>query len=75
LPADDPKLAAMEAELHANAKISDADLLDLMEQRARHVQSYLLKAGAITPERLFLIAPKPVDPSSKGESRANLSLN
>jgi hypothetical protein len=75
LPADDERLAAMETELHANIKISDSDLIDLMEERARHVQSHLVESGRVGPERLFIITPKPPDASTKGESRVNLSLN
>jgi hypothetical protein len=74
-PADDDRSAAMEAELRANLKITDSDLLELMEARARRVQAYLLKTEKVAAERLFLIAPKLPDPSSKSESRANLSLD
>ncbi len=75
LPAEDESLAAMETELRAAVKITDSDLLDLMERRARNVRDYLLDPGHIAPERLFLIAPKPLDSTVHGESRANLSLN
>jgi hypothetical protein len=65
----------MENELHAAVKITDTDLLELMEERARKVRDYMLNPGNIAPERLFLIAPKPLDSTSHGESRVNLSLN
>jgi len=73
--ADDEILAQMEKELREAMKITDADLVDLMEERARKVKGYLLDPGNVAPERLFLIAPKPLDSTSKGEPRANLSLN
>ena len=77
LPSDDPGVSDMEKELVASltATVTDDDLRDLMQERARQVQSYLLKSGAVATERLFMIAPKPIDASAKGESKVNLSLN
>jgi hypothetical protein len=46
-----------------------------MHRRAMAVQAYLLKSGQVTDERVFIIAPKTVDASFKGEDRVNLSLN
>ncbi|MDB6027353.1 MAG: uncharacterized protein JWM68_3576 [Verrucomicrobiales bacterium] len=65
----------METRLLSEIHISDDDLRDLMQDRARKVQGALLKTGKLGAERLFLLAPKTVDSSSKGETRVNLTLN
>ncbi len=75
LPADDATLANMEMELAASFMITDDELRDLMQERAHQVQGYLLKSGNVAAERLFLIAPKPIDALFKGESKVNLSLD
>jgi len=41
----------------------------------RWVQDWLLQNGHVAADRLFLVAPKPVDAACQGESRVNLSLN
>ena len=46
-----------------------------MQHRAEAVQKFLLDTGQVTAERLFLVAPKPVDPAVKGEARAMFSLD
>jgi len=38
-------------------------------------QDWFLQNGQIAADRLFLVAPKPVDAAYRGESRVNLSLN
>jgi len=35
----------------------------------------LMKSGQVTAERLFLVAPKPVEATFQGAARVNLSLN
>ena len=45
-----------------------------MQARADKVQNYLLQTGHVAAERLFIVAPQPVDPSSLGQSRVDLSL-
>jgi uncharacterized protein involved in outer membrane biogenesis len=69
------ELADMEDQLVKKFQISDDDLRDLMQGRANKVQAYLLQTEKVTAERLFIIAPKAIDGSFKGEIRANLSLN
>jgi hypothetical protein len=69
-----PALADMEAQLVAKIEITQDDLRDLMNQRAKTVQAFLLQTGKVTAERLFVTAPKPMDLSSKGEDKVNLSL-
>ena len=67
-------LPDMEAKLLAGIEITDNDLRELMQARLKSVQAFLLKSGKVTGERLLLLAPKPVNPSAKGETRVNLSL-
>jgi Domain of Unknown Function (DUF748) len=66
--------ADMEAKLIELTEITPDDFKKLMSERAAAVQSYLLQTGKVTPERLTLVEPKPVDASFQGSSRANLSL-
>ena len=69
------ELADMREQLAQKTAITNDDLRDLMQQRASEVQAYLLKTGKVTADRLFLIAPKPLDDSFKGQDRVNLSLD
>ena len=73
--ATDEVLAPMEAVLFQQIKISSNDLVELMQARAKVVQRQLLKTEKVTDDRLFILAPKPADAASKGQSRVNLSLN
>jgi len=65
----------IEAKVVAAIQVSADDQRDLIKQRAQAVQSYILKAGKVAPDRLFIITPKSVAGSAKGETRANLSLD
>ena len=67
--------AEAEAKLLSRVEVTQNQVRGLMQQRAQQVQAYLVKSGKVTAERLFLLTPKPIDATSKGESRANLSLN
>jgi len=67
--------AEMEAKLLAQVKVEENELRDLMQQRAQSVQAFLLKTEKVTVERLFIITPKPVDDTYRGESKVNLLLN
>ncbi|HEX3801035.1 MAG TPA: DUF748 domain-containing protein [Verrucomicrobiae bacterium] len=71
----EPQLADMEAQLLQKITVTDDDLRDLMKQRAAAVQTYMLKSGKVTGDRLFITAPKPVTLSLKGEDRVILSLD
>ena len=49
-----------------------------LEKRKLHgmlVQDWLLQNGGVAAERLLLVAPKKVDASYQGQSRAILTLN
>ena len=69
------ELADMEDQLVRKISVSEDDFHDLMQRRANQVQAYLLKTQKVTADRLFIKTPKPVDAASKGEDRANLSLD
>jgi hypothetical protein len=69
------ELMDMEDQLVRRMVITGDDWIELMHRRAMAVQAYLLKSGQVTDERVFIIAPKTVDASFKGEDRVNLSLN
>jgi hypothetical protein len=64
----------MEASLIATIQISSDDLRELMQARARNVQAALVNIGKVEGERVAILAPQPVNPAAKGQSRANLSL-
>ncbi len=65
----------MESLLAQQTAVSDDEMRQLMAARARWVQDHLLGTGAVTTERLFLVAPKPIPAGTRGETRVNLSLN
>jgi hypothetical protein len=46
-----------------------------MIARSRWVQNWLLENGHVAPDRLLLVAPKPVDAAYQGEPRVNLSVD
>ena len=69
------ELADMEDQLVERIPISYDDFRELMKARAASVQAYLLKTDKVTADRLFPIAPKPIDKSFKGEAKVNLSLD
>jgi hypothetical protein len=68
-----PKL--MEDLLAEKVRIADEEFRQLMTLRARWVQDWFVQTGQVAGDRLLLVAPKPVDPAYRGESRVNLSLN
>ena len=75
LTREELELADMQDQLVEKIPITMDDLRDLMKARAARVQSYLLKTEKVTPDRLFIIAPKTVDKTFKGDSKVNLSLD
>lgn len=68
-------VADMEKFVVAKTEITPAEFATLMQERADKVQAYLLQTGKVTADRLTVAAPKPVDASSQGQSRVNLTLN
>jgi hypothetical protein len=67
-------VAQMEERLLAGIQVTDDEFRALMQARARAVESALMESGQIPAQRLFILAPKPVNPTAKGETRANFSL-
>jgi hypothetical protein len=67
-------LVEMEAKLIDKIEITANDLQTLMQERADKVRHALVRTGEVTAERLFILAPKPADPSHPGHSRVDLSL-
>jgi hypothetical protein len=65
----------MEARLLGSMVVSDDDVRDLMRARASRVQEYLLRNQQVTADRLFVIAPQPVNATFQGQCRADLSLD
>ncbi|HWQ91249.1 MAG TPA: DUF748 domain-containing protein, partial [Clostridia bacterium] len=55
--------------------ITPEEYSTLMNARAKWVQDWLLQQGGVAADRLLLLAPKNVDASYTGQSRATLSLN
>jgi len=70
----DLTLADAEAGIIETIEVTPDDFRALMQARADSVQKYLLQAGQVGADRMFIIAPKPVDPSYQGQSRVDLSL-
>jgi len=70
----DLTLADAEARIVETIEVTPDDFRALMQARADRVQKYLLQTGPVGAERMFIIAPKPVDPSYQGQSRVDLSL-
>jgi hypothetical protein len=71
---NDLTLAGMEAKLIERIEVTDNDFQTLMRERADKVHNALVQTGKVTAERLFILAPKPADPSHPGQSRVDLSL-
>ncbi len=69
-----PDVAQMEKRLLAEIPVTGDELRALMQARARAVESALTESGQIPPQRLFILAPRPVNQTAKGETRANFSL-
>jgi outer membrane protein OmpA-like peptidoglycan-associated protein len=64
----------MEERLAGEIKVTDDELRDLAQARAQAVRSALLESGQIPAERIFILAPKPINTAAQGETRANFSL-
>ncbi len=73
--ADELVLEEMEQRLMAASPASDDDLRELMQKRSACVQKFLVDTGKIAGERIFLVAPKPIDLNVKNMARASFSLD
>ena len=63
-----------EARIIETIEVTPGDFDALRQARADSVQKYLLQNGQVGAERMFIVAPKPVDSSYQGQSRVDLSL-
>jgi hypothetical protein len=70
----DPPITDTEARIIETIEVTPDDFRALMQARADRVQKYLLQTGQVGAERMFIVAPKPIDPSYQGQSRVDLSL-
>jgi hypothetical protein len=68
---DEPQ---MEQRLLGKIRVTDDELRELAQKRARAVQSALLESSQIAPGRVFVLAPKPIDAAAPGEARVDFSL-
>jgi hypothetical protein len=64
----------MESRIIETIDVTPDDFRTLMQARADRVRNYLLQTGQVAADRMFIVAPKPVDPSYQGQSRVDLSL-
>jgi len=73
-PEVEPTREQMEASLLATIQVSPDDFRELMQARARNVQAALVNVGKVEGGRVAILAPPPINPAVKGQSRADLSL-
>jgi hypothetical protein len=69
-----PDIANMEQRLLAQITVTEDELRELMQARARAVQTALLESGQVPAERVFILAPQPIPAAALGETRAHFSL-
>ncbi len=66
---------SLKAQLLKDIKVGDDEIRLLAQRRAKRIQDYLVSEGGITPDRIFLLAPK-VDEHASGNSvTTHLGLN
>jgi len=65
----------MELLLASRVEVPAESFLTLRQERAKVVQAELLNDGQLSADRLFLIAPAPMDATKPGTASVNLSLN
>jgi uncharacterized protein involved in outer membrane biogenesis len=73
-PAQDTGFTAIERQVANAMPLPEEKVQDLLKKRAEAVQSYLIKTGKVTPDRLFILAPKPDAASTNAAPRVVLSL-
>jgi hypothetical protein len=69
-----PDVAEMEKRLLAEIPVTDDELRELAQMRAKAVQGALLESGQISAQRVFILAPQSVNAAAQGQMRANFSL-
>ena len=71
--AKDLPVSEMEALMIKNTRITDDDLRNLANRRAQVVQESLLATGQVTPDRISIVAAKPISAEEKEKTKAKLS--
>ncbi|HEY0845566.1 MAG TPA: DUF748 domain-containing protein [Noviherbaspirillum sp.] len=66
LPKDLP-VEEMEKLMMDNAEIDEDDLIALGNQRAQQVKNWLQKNGQVSPDRVFILAPKQASAETRGK--------
>ncbi|HRT62798.1 MAG TPA: DUF748 domain-containing protein [Syntrophales bacterium] len=59
--------AEMEKLILTHARVSESDLRLLGAERAENVKDFILESGKVTPDRIFVVEPKSLEPSRKEE--------
>lgn len=68
-------VAQMEALMLANIKVSDEDLPELANRRALDVKDYLVKAGPVESERIYIVAPQAPKPEQEKLKQSRVDFN
>ncbi len=69
--AKDLPVPEMEKLMLTHIQIKDDDLRQLASQRALEVKDYILKSGQVTPDRVFLVEPKSLEPEPKDKLKGS----
>jgi hypothetical protein len=67
--AKDLPVPEMEKLMHAHIQVTDDDLRQLAQRRARGVKDFLLATKQVEPERVFLLEPKGLAPEKKEKQK------
>jgi uncharacterized protein involved in outer membrane biogenesis len=73
-PAAGPDAAQMEQRLLEQISVTDDELRELMQARARAAQTALLGSSRIPAERIAILPAKAINAAAQGETRANFAL-
>lgn len=68
-------VAEMEALILANIKVSDEDLRELANRRALGTKDYLVKAGPVESERIYIVAPQAPKPEQEKLKQSRVDFN
>jgi len=68
-------VAEMEALMLANIKVSDEDLRELASRRALGTKDYLVKAGPVESERIYIVAPQTPKPEQEKLKQSRVDFN
>ena len=74
-PVAQSDLSIMQEKLLQKIQVTSDDFRQLMIQRAKGVEAYLLKSGKVTGDRIFLTAPRAIDTNYKGEDKVSMTLD